>query len=194
MARLIKRYENRKLYDTEASSYVSLGDIADLVRRGETVQVVDQSTGQDLTAQTLTQIILAEGRDGHAPISADVLHKLLRRSGAALDAGFDQLRSHVDELVQHSLDRLGRLLQGPRAEELDALRSQLHEAEQKLGALLDAIEPESIEPESIEPESIEPENPDENVNAEKTHAEKANAPAAEAETAVSTPRDADPAQ
>jgi polyhydroxyalkanoate synthesis repressor PhaR len=141
MARLIKRYENRKLYDTEASAYVSLSDIAELVRNGETVQVVDQATEQDLTAQTLTQIILAEGKEGHSPISADVLHKLLRRSGAALDAGLDQLRVRVDDLVQHSMDRLGRLLQGPRADELDALRNQLHEAEQKLGALLNAIEP-----------------------------------------------------
>lgn len=140
MARLIKRYENRKLYDTEASTYVSLSDIAELVRSGETVKVVDQTTGQDLTAQTLTQIILAEGKEGHSPISAEVLHKLLRRSGAALDAGFDQLRVRVDDLVQHSMDRLGRLLQGPRADELDALRNQLHEAEQKLGALLNAIE------------------------------------------------------
>jgi len=141
MARLIKRYENRKLYDTEASAYVSLSDIAELVRNGETVQVVDQATGQDLTAQTLTQIILAEGKEGHSPISAEVLHKLLRRSGAALDAGLDQLRMRVDDLVQHSMDRLGRLLQGPRADELDTLRNQLHEAEQKLGALLNAIEP-----------------------------------------------------
>lgn len=145
MARLIKRYENRKLYDTEASAYVSLSDIAELVRNGETVEVVDQATGQDLTAQTLTQIILAEGKDGHSPISAEVLHKLLRRSGAALDAGLDQLRVRVDDLVQHSMDRLGRLLQGPRADELDALRTQLHEAEQKLGALLNAIEPSGQE-------------------------------------------------
>lgn len=141
MARLIKRYENRKLYDTEASAYVSLSDIAELVRNGETVRVVDQATGQDLTAQTLTQIILAEGKEGHSPISSDVLHKLLRRSGAALDAGLDQLRVRVDDLVQHSMDRLERLLQGPRADELDALRNQLHQAEQKLGALLNAVEP-----------------------------------------------------
>ncbi|MES3629121.1 MAG: polyhydroxyalkanoate synthesis regulator DNA-binding domain-containing protein [Longimonas sp.] len=140
MARLIKRYENRKLYDTEASAYVSLSDIAELVRAGETVEVVDQSTGQDLTAQTLTQIILAEGKQGHQPISAEVLHKLLRQSGAALDAGFDQLRVRVDDLVEHSLDRLGRLLHGPRADELDTLRNQLHEAEQKLATLLDAID------------------------------------------------------
>ena len=146
MPRLIKRYENRKLYDTEASAYVSLSDIAELVRAGETVKVIDQSTGQDLTAQTLTQIILAEGKEGHAPISAEVLHKLLRRSGAALDAGLDQLRIRVDDLVQHSMDRLSRLLQGPRADELDALRHQLHEAEQKLGALLDAIESSSETP------------------------------------------------
>ena len=146
MARLIKRYENRKLYDTEASAYVSLSDIAELVRDGETVQVVDQSTGQDLTAQTLTQIILAEGKEGHAPISAEVLHKLLRRSGAALDAGLDQLRVRIDDLVHHSMDRLGRLLNGPRADELDTLRRQLHEAEQKLGTLLSAVEAPNEEP------------------------------------------------
>jgi polyhydroxyalkanoate synthesis repressor PhaR len=169
MARLIKRYENRKLYDTEASAYVSLSDIAELVRDGETVKVVDQSTGQDLTAQTLTQIILAEGKEGHSPISPEVLHKLLRRSGAALDAGLDQLRVRVDDLVQHSMDRLGRLLNGPRADELDALRHQLHEAEQKLGTLLNAIESPEEEHETAEEESTGEESVDkkeESVSAE----------------------------
>ena len=64
MARRIKRYDNRKLYDTETSEYVSLSDIADLVRGGETVEVVDNVTGPDITDQTLTQIILEEGKSG----------------------------------------------------------------------------------------------------------------------------------
>ena len=138
MPRLIKRYENRKLYDTEASAYVSLSDVAELVRQGETVQVIDQGTGQDLTSQTLTQIILAEGKEGHAPLPADVLHELLRRSGEALDAGLGQLRGRLDELAQYSMTQLRRLVQPGHAEELDALRAELREVEQKITALLEA--------------------------------------------------------
>lgn len=138
MARRIKRYDNRKLYDTEASQYVSLRDIADLVRDGETVEVIDNSTGTDLTAPTLTQIILEEGKNGQHALPSDLLHDLLRRSGKALDYGFDQFRTTVDDLMQTSLHRLQRLVKGPHAEELNALRGQLRELEQQLAALLDA--------------------------------------------------------
>jgi polyhydroxyalkanoate synthesis repressor PhaR len=140
MARRIKRYDNRKLYDTEASEYVSLTDIASLVRKGETVEVVDNGTGEDLTAQTLTQIILEEGRSGRQVIPSDLLHQLLRRSGEALDTGFDQIRSTVDELMQGSLNRLKRLVQSPRAQELDELRTQLRQLEHQLSGLLDDLE------------------------------------------------------
>lgn len=137
MARRIKRYDNRKLYDTETSEYVSLSDIADLVRRGETVEVVDNATGQDITAQTLTQIILEEGKDGHEVISPDLLHTLLRRSGEVLDSGLGQIRTTVDDLMRSSLGRLKRLLQSPRRQELDELRQQLRRLEQRLSVLLD---------------------------------------------------------
>jgi len=140
MARRIKRYSNRKLYDTEASEYVSLGDIAELVRSGETVEVVDNSTGEDLTAQTLTQIILEEGKEGRHVIPSDLLHQLLRRSGEMFDTGIDQIRSTVDDLMQSSLGRLQRLVQGPRAQELDELRSQLRQLESRLSVLLDDLD------------------------------------------------------
>ena len=51
----IKRYANRKLYDTERSSYVTLDEIAEMVRTGEDLEIVDQKTGEDLTSVTLTQ-------------------------------------------------------------------------------------------------------------------------------------------
>jgi polyhydroxyalkanoate synthesis repressor PhaR len=140
MARLIKRYENRKLYDTEASEYVSLSDIANLVRSGDTVRVVDNATGRDLTAQTLTQIILEEGKRGTHAIPSDILHQLLRRSEEAIDVGFEQLRSTVDDLVQSSFGRLRRLVQGPHAEELEELRGQLQSLEQQLATLLGDLE------------------------------------------------------
>lgn len=139
MARRIKRYDNRKLYDTEASQYVSLSDIADLVRDGETVEVVDNASGRDLTSQTLTQIILEEGKDGRHVLPSDLLHELLRRSGAALDSGLEQLRTTVDDLVQGSFGRLRRLVQSPRARELNALRAQLRELEEQLSTLLDDV-------------------------------------------------------
>lgn len=64
MVRLIKRYESRKLYDTEESRYVSLDEVADWIRTGQEVRVQDNASGADVTAQTLTQIILDEGRRG----------------------------------------------------------------------------------------------------------------------------------
>ena len=57
MVRLIKRYESRKLYDTEESRYVSLDEIAAFVRLGQEVRVVDNATSEDVTGQTLAQII-----------------------------------------------------------------------------------------------------------------------------------------
>lgn len=139
MTRRIKRYDNRKLYDTESSEYVSLSDIADLVRSGETVEVIDNATGEDRTAQTLTQIILEEGKNGHDLLPSDLLHTLLRRSGEMVDSGIGQLRSTVDDLMQSSLGRLKTLVQSQRAQELDELRSELRTLEERLSALIDSV-------------------------------------------------------
>ncbi len=159
MARRIKRYDNRKLYDTEASEYVSLDDVAELVRNGETVEVVDNATGEDLTAQTLTQIILEEGKDGRQVIPSDLLHQLLRRSGEMFDTGVDQIRSTVDDLMQSSLGHLQQLVQGPQAQELNELRTQLRQLENRLSILLDDLDdhsPNADEPPSdVEPTSRE---------------------------------------
>lgn len=139
MARLIKRYENRKLYDTEASAYVSLSDIGALVREGETVQVIDNASGDDLTAQTLTQIILEEGKRGQHVLPTDLLHALLRRSSQAVDTGLERIRHSVDDLVQTSLGRLNQLVPEGRPNELQQLRQQVEQLEQTLGRLLDDL-------------------------------------------------------
>jgi len=143
MARRIKRYNNRKLYDTDASEYVSLSDIAERVRDGETVQVVDDETGEDRTAQTLTQIILEEGKNGREVIPSDLLHQLLRRGGEALDLGFGQLRTTVDDLMTRSLGHLKHLVQPPRAQELEELRAQLQRLEHQVSVLLDTLDDRS---------------------------------------------------
>ena len=141
MARVIKRYGNRKLYDVQASAYVSLEEIAGLIRKGETVEVLDNVTGEDITAQTLTQIVLEEGkRGGKSILPVELLHELLRRGGRAIDAGVGQIRHRADELVQGSLGRITRALQGPQTQELQQLREQLSELESTLARILDQQE------------------------------------------------------
>jgi polyhydroxyalkanoate synthesis repressor PhaR len=65
-ARVIKRYANRKLYDTQDSKYVTLDRIAELVRNGEEVKVLDNKSQKDMTKVTLAQIIYEEQKSGNA--------------------------------------------------------------------------------------------------------------------------------
>ena len=143
MTRTIKRYGNRKLYDVEASAYISLDEIASLIRRGDTVQVLDNVTGEDITAQTLTQIVLEEGKRGRGMLPTELLHDVLRRGTRVIDSRVEQLKHGVDELVQGSLGRISRALQGPQTQELRQLREQLAQLEETLGRLLETQESEN---------------------------------------------------
>ncbi|HEX8243418.1 MAG TPA: polyhydroxyalkanoate synthesis regulator DNA-binding domain-containing protein [Longimicrobium sp.] len=138
MARIIKRYGNRKLYDVQASEYVSLEQIAAIIRAGETVEVVDNVTGEDITAQTLTQVVLEEGKRGRGLLGSELLHDLLRRGGKVVQSGVGQVKHGVDELVQASLGRVTRVLQGPQTQELRQLREQLAQLEATLNRVLEA--------------------------------------------------------
>ena len=75
---IIKRYPNRKLYDTQAKQYIKLADIEELIRRGEEVQVIDYASGEDLTTLTLTQIILEQQKNQNSPLSSSFLTSLIR--------------------------------------------------------------------------------------------------------------------
>jgi polyhydroxyalkanoate synthesis repressor PhaR len=77
---VIRKYANRRLYDTSASRYVNLEDIAALIRNGTEVQVMDAKTGQDLTRVTLTQIILEDARDEPTGLPLDLLRQLIMTS------------------------------------------------------------------------------------------------------------------
>jgi polyhydroxyalkanoate synthesis repressor PhaR len=136
MTRVIKRYGNRKLYDVQARAYISLDEIGALVRTGETVQVVDNATGDDITAQTLTLVILEQGKRGTSLLPTDMLHSLLRRGEQVIDSGIGQIRHGVDGIVQGSLERVSRVLPTPRRDELEQLRTQMAHLEQTLATLL----------------------------------------------------------
>ena len=77
-ARLIRRYDNRKLYDTTARRYVTVEGLGRLVGAGEDVRVVNQRSGEDLTAMVLAQVIVEGIKERTARISGQVLARLIR--------------------------------------------------------------------------------------------------------------------
>jgi polyhydroxyalkanoate synthesis repressor PhaR len=79
--RLIKKYPNRRLYDTKTSSYITLADVKDLVVKNEEFQVVDAKSSEDLTRSILLQIILEEESGGMPMLTSDLLSQLIRFYG-----------------------------------------------------------------------------------------------------------------
>jgi polyhydroxyalkanoate synthesis repressor PhaR len=107
MAVLIKRYANRKLYNTAASRYITLRGIAELLERGEDVKVIDNETGEDMTAVTLSQVLVETERGGRSA-PGSLLSELLQRGGSAL---VDRLKQGVDE-AREDLDELRENVRG----------------------------------------------------------------------------------
>ena len=94
--RLIKRYGNRKLYDTSESRYITLDEIARLVRSGNDVKVIDNENGDDLTAITVAQIILEEEKRRSSLISLGLLRELVQHGEDTLA----QLKTQVEKGVE----------------------------------------------------------------------------------------------
>ena len=140
MPRLIKRYGSRKLYDTTDSRYVSLEEVAAFVRAGDDIQVVENKTGDDVTAAILTQIISEEGRNGQSTFSPRFLHDLLRAGESAIkkgeevvEAGLQRARQGVGEIARTAADRVrpSTPISDVR-DEMDRLRARLESLETTL--------------------------------------------------------------
>ncbi|MDY0002321.1 MAG: polyhydroxyalkanoate synthesis regulator DNA-binding domain-containing protein [Polyangia bacterium] len=96
--RVIKRYSNRKLYDTQHSCYVTLEQISEMIRRGEDVRILDNNTKEDLTSVTLTQIIFEEEKKRRLlPLAG--LQSIIQTSGQSIEAFVNQIRDEVDQRV-----------------------------------------------------------------------------------------------
>ncbi len=118
---IIKRYPNRKLYDTEKKQYVTLDRIAMLIQEGRDVQVVDHSTGEDLTTVTLSQIIFEQEKKQSGFVPKNVLAGLVQAGGDTLNAFRNALASPLGLLPDVDLEieqRIKKLVQeGELAEE-----------------------------------------------------------------------------
>ena len=82
---VIKRYPNRKLYNTETKQYITLEEIAHLIRLGEEIHVVDNATGEDLTTLTLTQIIFEQEKKQSGFLPRNILSGLIQTGGDRLN-------------------------------------------------------------------------------------------------------------
>lgn len=137
--RVIRKYGNRRLYDTLTKQYVNLDEVAQMIRGGSDVQVVDAKSGEDLTREMLTQIIVEETRSRNGGLPLEVLKDLVAFSGKARHEGLVwTLRSALDTYrrVQHAPAELVRNLFAPRASEsasqIDELRHRVEELERQL--------------------------------------------------------------
>jgi polyhydroxyalkanoate synthesis repressor PhaR len=113
--RLIKKYPNRRLYDTKTSVYITLVDVKKLVVEGEEFQVVDAKTGEDLTRSILLQIILEEEAAGAPMFSADVLAQFIRSYGNAMQGmlgGYLERNMQLFAEMQKSLREQSQKLYG----------------------------------------------------------------------------------
>ncbi len=108
----IKRYPNRKLYDTEAKRYITLDGIAELIRNGEDVQVIDHKTEEDLTALTLTQIIFEQEKKKGGFLPTSVLTGLVQAGGSTVNSLKRGLTAPLNLLqdVDHEIERRFQIL------------------------------------------------------------------------------------
>jgi len=125
--RLIKKYPNRRLYDTKTSSYITLVDVKQMVLKQEDFQVVDAKSGEDLTRQILLQIILEEESGSVPMFSSDLLSQMIRSYGGAMQ-GFmgSYLEKNVEafQQMQKSLQDQSQRIYGDNSRASQELWSQ----------------------------------------------------------------------
>ncbi len=109
--RLIKKYPNRRLYDTQTSSYITLADVKQLVLGNEEFMVVDAKTDEDLTRSILLQIILEEEANGQPMFSSAALSQIIRYYGHAMQG---MMGSYLEKNIQVFIDIQNKLAENSK--------------------------------------------------------------------------------
>ena len=135
---LIKKYANRKLYDTRTSKYVTLDGIADLVREGHDIRVVDRDTGHDITQVVLSQIVLTEQRRGPQRLVDAGTEALQERGQALMDyvrktlnvpgdlvSEVEKRRGNLEGMVEEAIVQTLQRLKLPTRRDIDRLNERI---------------------------------------------------------------------
>ena len=147
---LIKKYANRKLYDTRTSRYITLEEIAELVRDGHEIRVVDRDNGRDLTQVTLSQIVLSQEKRGPARLvdaGGDAIYEggqalldYVRKTlnvPSELRVQMERRRENIEEKADEAIVRALRRLRIPSHTDIDRINERLDKITaqlKKLGA------------------------------------------------------------
>ena len=86
----IKKYPNRRLYNTETSTYITIKDVAELIKSGHQVQVTDVTTGEDMTAMVLTQIVMDKAKQNEGLLPVSLLHLVIQYGESHLHEFFEK--------------------------------------------------------------------------------------------------------
>jgi len=141
---LIKKYANRKLYDTRTSHYVTLDEIAQLVRGGHDIRVVDRDTGADITQVILSQIVLTEEKRGPKGIVDAGTDALQERGQALLQyvrrtlvpgefvSEVERRRGNLEGMIDEAIERALRGLKVPSRHDIDAINERLDRLQAQL--------------------------------------------------------------
>jgi polyhydroxyalkanoate synthesis repressor PhaR len=135
--KIIKRYQNRKLYDTSESCYVTLDDISDMIKRGEDVEIIDNTTKEDISSVTLAQIIFEEQKKKKHVLPLGTFRQIIQGSGEALRdlvsrgaREIGHVKEFVDDKVKPAVTSLHELLAFKN--EMDVLKKRIDMLEQKM--------------------------------------------------------------
>jgi polyhydroxyalkanoate synthesis repressor PhaR len=97
---LLKKYANRRLYNTEKSTYITLDQAADLIKQGRKIEVIDAKTNDDVTAFTLTQIVLEEARKKNFLLPVPLLHLIIQYGDNLLEEFFEK---YLEQAIKNFL-------------------------------------------------------------------------------------------
>ncbi|MEW6443473.1 MAG: polyhydroxyalkanoate synthesis regulator DNA-binding domain-containing protein [bacterium] len=109
--RVIKRYGNRKLYDTQQSRYVTLEEISQMIRQGQDVRVVDNKSQEDLTNVTLTQIMLEHEKNKTNLLPHSLLKNLIQQSGESISEWLQRGKESFASMKTEAEEQISRLLE-----------------------------------------------------------------------------------
>lgn len=131
MTKIIKRYSNRKLYDTEQSTYITLDEIQEMVKDGEDIRIIDNKTKEDITNVTLAQIIFEQEKSHKRLLPLSALRSIIQ-SGE--DFVHDNIQSPVNQLRDDVKRRAEVFAEGPRAvrEFIDTTQRSIDEMQRRV--------------------------------------------------------------
>ena len=142
---LIKKYANRKLYDTQTSRYITLEGISELVRQGRDIEVVDRDTGRDLTSLILSQIVTSEEKRGYTSVlqeveaGGSVLLDYVRRTlsvpASMVSHEVGRRAGDIEDLVDAAVETAMIRLSIPSRRDIESLNRRLDDIDRRLEGL-----------------------------------------------------------